>query len=77
VKRRRSKVELTERQELILAIVLVILVAVSVLYCLGFASLALRHVWENQPLPWAETNPLAPSTVPAPAQVDPSPTIPP
>jgi hypothetical protein len=51
-------VEITEEQQLLLAILLVILLAVSLLYCLGFASLAIREVWEQAPLPWNETDSL-------------------
>jgi hypothetical protein len=57
VKQRRNKLQLSEKQQLILGLMLVILVAVSMLYCLGFASLALRQVWENAPLPWDTTGP--------------------
>jgi hypothetical protein len=56
VKRRRLNVELTEQQHLILALLLVILLAVSMLYCLGFASLAMRQTWGDPPLPWSETS---------------------
>jgi hypothetical protein len=55
VKRRRLRLQLTDEQQLIVALLLVILLAVSMLYCLGFASLALRQTWENLPLPWNET----------------------
>lgn len=55
VKRRLRSLQLSEEQQLIVGLVLVILVAVSLLYCLGFASLALREAWENAPLPWSET----------------------
>ena len=55
MKRRRRSFQLTEEQQLIAGLLLVILVAVSLLYCLGFASLALREAWENAPLPWSET----------------------
>jgi hypothetical protein len=50
VKRKRLHVQLTERQQLIIGFVLVVLVAISLLYCLGFASVALRQAWENSPL---------------------------
>lgn len=50
VKRRRLHVQLSERQQLLIGLVLVILVAISLLYCLGFASLALRQAWENSPV---------------------------
>jgi hypothetical protein len=56
VKRRRLNVQLTEQQHLILALLLVILLAVSMLYCLGFASLAMRQAWGDSPLPWSETS---------------------
>jgi hypothetical protein len=56
VKRKRFNLKLTERQQLIIGFVLVILVAISMLYCLGFASVALRNAWENSPLPWSENN---------------------
>lgn len=62
MKQKRSKLQLSDQQQLILGLLLVILVAVSMLYCLGFASLALREVWENAPLPWDETGPPAEST---------------
>jgi hypothetical protein len=62
VKQRQNKLQLTEKQQLILGLMLVILVAVSMLYCLGFASLALRQVWENAPLPWDVTGPPGEST---------------
>jgi hypothetical protein len=54
VKRRRVRIELTERQQLILAVLLVILVAISLLYCLGLGSLLLRQAWRNTTLPWDE-----------------------
>jgi hypothetical protein len=57
VKRRRLQVQLTERQLLILALLLVILVAISLLYCLGMASLVLRQAWRDTTLPWNGTNP--------------------
>jgi hypothetical protein len=56
VKRKRRTLQLTERQQLVIGFVLVILVAISMLYCLGFASVALRNAWENSPLPWSESN---------------------
>jgi hypothetical protein len=52
MKRRRRKIEITEEQQMILGILLVILLAISLLYCLGFASLVLRQAWEDGPLPW-------------------------
>jgi hypothetical protein len=56
VKRRRLNIELTEQQQLILGLLVVVLLAVSMLYCLGFASLAVRQHWEDLPLPWSETD---------------------
>ncbi len=58
MKRRRWSPQLSEEQQFLLGLLLVILVAVSLLYCLGFASLALRQAWENAPIPWSETEPL-------------------
>jgi hypothetical protein len=55
VKRRRRQVQLTERQQLIIALLLVILVTISLLYCLGLASLALRQAWRDTTLPWSGT----------------------
>jgi hypothetical protein len=49
VKRRRLNTQLTERQLLILAVLLVIVIAISMLYCLGLASLALRERLESSP----------------------------
>jgi hypothetical protein len=62
VKRRRFHVELSEEQQLALTILLVILVVISMLYCLGFASLALRDTWEDLHLPWNETSLPQPDT---------------
>ena len=42
---------LTERQLLILGLILAILVATSVLYCLGIASVALRDTLSGTSLP--------------------------
>lgn len=50
MKRKRLHVELTDRQQLIIGLMLVVLVAISLLYCLGFASVALRQAWESGPL---------------------------
>ena len=50
MKRKRFQVELTDRQQLIIGLVMVVLVAISLLYCLGFASVALRQAWESGPL---------------------------
>jgi len=57
VKRGRRRIQLSEEQQLIVGLVLVILVAVSLLYCLGLTSLALRQAWEQAPLPWNATEP--------------------
>jgi hypothetical protein len=51
VKKRRAKLQLNDEQQLILGFVLVILLAVSMLYCLGFASIMVRQTWEDAPLP--------------------------
>jgi len=56
VKRKRLNLQLTERQQVLIGFVLVILVAISMLYCLGIASVALRETWENSPLLWNENN---------------------
>lgn len=48
--------QLSDRQQLILGLLLVILVAISMLYCLGFASVAVRQVWEKAPPPWDAIN---------------------
>jgi hypothetical protein len=52
LKRRKLKLQPSERQQLLLGIILVILLAVSMLYCLGFASMMLLQAWENAPLPF-------------------------
>jgi len=65
-KRRRLRLELTERQQLDLVVILVVLLAASLLYCLGFASLALRQVWEKIPVPWTRPEPLEEELTPAP-----------
>ena len=51
MKRPRLRLQMTYRQHLILAVILVVLLTVSLLYCLGFASLTLYHAWENNALP--------------------------
>jgi hypothetical protein len=51
VKRRRLNLQLSDEQYLILALLLVIVLTISLLYCLGFASLALRQVLEGTPTP--------------------------
>ena len=50
---------LSERQQLILGLLLVILLAISMLYCLGLASMMLRQAWETAPLPWEAASPAA------------------
>lgn len=57
MKGRRRRPQLSEEQQLVLSLLLVIVVAVSLLYCLGFASLAVRQAWQNEPLPWSQTEP--------------------
>jgi len=59
LKRKHLRVQLSDEQQLTLGLMLVILLALSLLYCLGFASLALRRAWENTDLPWTtpETGP--------------------
>jgi len=56
VKEKRPNVRLSERQQVILAVLLVILVATSMLYCVGLASIALRNSWENASLPWSASD---------------------
>ena len=75
MKRKRTKLQLSDEQLMILGFLLVILLAVSMLYCLGFASIAVRQTWENAPLPWNdESSPYestaAPSTTVAEPTVD-------
>jgi hypothetical protein len=71
-------VQLTDQQELIVALLLVILLAISLLYCLGFASLALRPTLEKTPLPWnaspsGEEMELTPGSPPVEATAQPAP----
>lgn len=47
MRRRRPRIELTDDQQLFLAILLVILVALSILYCLGLGGLMLRDTWRE------------------------------
>ncbi len=47
----RPRIQLNDEQHMVLAILLVIMVAVSILYCLVFASLILRENWDKSPLP--------------------------
>ena len=55
MKRIRLGVQMTYRQQLVLALLLVVLLAVSMLYCLGAASLALHQAWQAGTLPLANT----------------------
>jgi hypothetical protein len=70
VKQIRLRVQLSEKQQVILAVLLVVLLATSFLYCLGLASIVLRYNWENAPIPWngseilEEMNDLTPPTLP-------------
>jgi len=75
VKRRRLTLQLSYRQSLALALLLVVLLAVSLLYCLGFASMALLQAWEDQPLPWNDVEwPIESiDTTPAPLPTEPEP----
>lgn len=52
---RRRRPEIDERQQLILSILLIIILSISILYCLGIASLVARQTWQDAPLPWSET----------------------
>ncbi|MFN2290552.1 MAG: hypothetical protein ACK2UC_05100 [Anaerolineae bacterium] len=79
MKRRHPRIELTDDQHLFLAILLVILVAVSMLYCLGLGGLMLRDTWQ-QTLPLidgtevpVEELPVAPTLLAPPVT---SPTLP-
>jgi hypothetical protein len=56
VRKRKLNLQLSDRQQLILGLLLVILVAISMLYCLGFASMAVHQVWEKASPPWDATN---------------------
>ncbi len=76
MKRPRLKIRLTEDQQLILALLLVILLAVSMLYCLGFASLTARQLWENAPLPWSDWNSSEEDLGPTPTSLPIEPTMP-
>jgi hypothetical protein len=67
VKIKRPRRQLSNQQYMILGLLLVILLAVSLLYCLGFASLALLQAWEDAALPWDETQAVDGSILPTPA----------
>ena len=78
-RRPRPRIELTDDQHLFLAILLVILVALSMLYCLGLGGLMLRDTWQ-QTLPLIngtqvpfEELPIAPTLLAPPPT---SPTVP-
>ena len=58
-RRPRPGSQLSDEQVLILGLLLIVLLAVSMLYCLGFASLALREAWQRAPAPWNGTAPAA------------------
>lgn len=79
MKRRRFKLQPNERQQLLLGIALVILLAVSMLYCLGFASVMLLQAWEQAPLPWNVTDTLEeginPTATPVVTPADSSPAL--
>lgn len=55
MKLKRPRIEVNERQQLVLAILVIILLSISILYCLGLASLAVRQAWENAPVPGTST----------------------
>ena len=63
-RRQRQRLALTEQQQLVLVVILVVLLATSLLYCLGFASLAVREVWEKIPAPWTNSEPLEEELMP-------------
>lgn len=50
----KKKFEVSDEQQLVLGLLLALLIAISLLYCLGFASIALRQAWQAMPLPWSE-----------------------
>ena len=53
--KKRLGLRLSDDQQLIVGVLLVILLAISILYCLGFASIAVRHAWENTPQLWNDS----------------------
>jgi hypothetical protein len=76
VKRHRARIELTDDQHLFLAILLVVLVALSMLYCLGLGGLMLRDTWQ-QTLPLINGTQLPIEELPvAPTLLAPPPTSP-
>jgi hypothetical protein len=54
--KKRYKLQLNDEQQLLVGVLLVVLLAVSILYCLGFASIAVHRTWDSAPLPWNDTN---------------------
>jgi hypothetical protein len=50
----KRRFEISDEQQLIVGLLLALLIAISLLYCLGLASLALRQAWQEMPLPWSE-----------------------
>ena len=56
MKKRLVKLQLSDEQLLFLGCALIILLAISMLYCLGFASIAVRQTWENAPVPLGATS---------------------
>lgn len=48
---------MSDEQQLIVGVLLVILLAISILYCLGFASIAVRQAWDNAPPSWNDSLP--------------------
>ncbi len=52
---KQIRFQLSEKQQLVAGILLILLLAISMLYCLGFASIALHQAWERVLLPASET----------------------
>jgi hypothetical protein len=50
----KRRFEISEEQQLVLGLLLALLIAISLLYCLAFASMALHQAWQAMPLPWSE-----------------------
>ena len=73
MKKRPVKLQLSDEQLLFLGFVLVILLAISMLYCLGFASIAVRQTWENAPVPLGDTStPGETTALPSPMAIEPT-----
>jgi hypothetical protein len=73
VKKKRTKLQLNDEQLMILGFLLVILLAVSMLYCLGFASIAVHQSWDNAPMPWNDAGgPDESATAPSTTIVEPT-----